>query len=555
MVTRVGRGLAARSIGRSIATAAICVAGVLTAAAPAASANVACAYDASADVLNVTANEDDDAVILQTGGGGEIVVTHTEDGQAACTGGPPTVDNTDNINLLDLNAETTWFLADPETLVPGTGGEVETTVALGGGDDSFFLLDFNGTTDFWTAGALGINWSGDNDREVLFVGSLDQVGLGGEVGEDALNAQGGQGTGDPFTGPGTFGAAGGADDDVVWGGDAGDMLFGGTGNDELRGFAGGDSLEGDEGTNELFGGDGDDRASYLPSPGGVTVDLGVAGPQDTGLGTDTMSAVEGLEGSNQADVLIGNGEANALIGQDGDDTLDGRGGNDSLDGGAGVNTATYESAPAGVNVSLDAGTATGAAGDDTLTGVDDLIGSQFADTLIGSPVNNSITGLGGSDTVRAEGGADAVRVRDGGPDTADCGDGTDTATADAAGIDALTACEDVLSPPTGGGDAGEPDNAFTFGKVKKNKRKGTAKLTVNVPGPGDLELAKSKKMKGAEKRARSEGSVKLAVKPKGKAKEKLADTGKAKVNAEVTYTPDGGDPNTQSKQVKLVRRG
>jgi hypothetical protein len=96
-------------------------------------------------------------------------------------------------------------------------------------------------------------------------------------------------------------------------------------------------------------------------------------------------------------------------------------------------------------------------------------------------------------------------------------------------------------------------NDFSFGKTKKNKKKGTAKLTVNVPGAGDLELAKSKKLKGATKRADAEGSVKLKVKPKGKAKEKLADKGKVNVNAEVTFTPDGGDPNTKTKKIKLKR--
>ena len=105
----------------------------------------------------------------------------------------------------------------------------------------------------------------------------------------------------------------------------------------------------------------------------------------------------------------------------------------------------------------------------------------------------------------------------------------------------------------GGGQ--QPVNDFSFGKVKKNKRKGTAKLTVNVPGAGRLELEGTNKVKGDEVRAGSAGSVKLTVKPKGNAKEKLADKGKAKVKARVTYTPDGGNPNTESKQVKLKRKG
>jgi hypothetical protein len=44
------------------------------------------------------------------------------------------------------------------------------------------------------------------------------------------------------------------------------------------------------------------------------------------------------------------------------------------------------------------------------------------------------------------------------------------------------------------------------------------------------------------------------VKTRGKAKKKLNRKGKAKVRANVTFTPTGGDPNTESKKIKLVKR-
>jgi hypothetical protein len=97
-------------------------------------------------------------------------------------------------------------------------------------------------------------------------------------------------------------------------------------------------------------------------------------------------------------------------------------------------------------------------------------------------------------------------------------------------------------------------NDFSFGKVKRNKRKGTAKLTVKVPAPGELELAKTKKVKADDDSAEDAGKEKLAIKPKGKAKKKLNDKGKAKVKANVTYTPGGDAPITKSKRVKLVKR-
>jgi hypothetical protein len=48
--------------------------------------------------------------------------------------------------------------------------------------------------------------------------------------------------------------------------------------------------------------------------------------------------------------------------------------------------------------------------------------------------------------------------------------------------------------------------------------------------------------------------VKLAVKPRRKAKRKLKKKGKARVKAKVTFTPEGGEPNTRSKRIRLIRR-
>jgi tripartite motif-containing protein 71 len=71
-----------------------------------------------------------------------------------------------------------------------------------------------------------------------------------------------------------------------------------------------------------------------------------------------------------------------------------------------------------------------------------------------------------------------------------------------------------------------PSNEFSFGKVKKNKRKGTASLTVVVPGPGQLALTgKGLKRSGAgaaRERASAAGSVKLLIKAKGTKRRKLS---------------------------------
>ncbi len=96
-----------------------------------------------------------------------------------------------------------------------------------------------------------------------------------------------------------------------------------------------------------------------------------------------------------------------------------------------------------------------------------------------------------------------------------------------------------------------PSNSFSFGKVKHNKKKGTAKLTVEVPGAGAVSLAKSGKVSGADADASAAGDVKLKIAAHGGAKDKLADKGKLKVKAKVTFTPTGGTPKTNTKKLKL----
>lgn len=98
-----------------------------------------------------------------------------------------------------------------------------------------------------------------------------------------------------------------------------------------------------------------------------------------------------------------------------------------------------------------------------------------------------------------------------------------------------------------------PSNEFTLGKPKRNKKKGTAKLPAEVPGPGTLVLV-GKGLKSVTEEVGAAGEVKLPVKPKGKAKGRLEDKGKAKVDPEVTFTPTGGNPNTQDKKFKLIKR-
>lgn len=107
-------------------------------------------------------------------------------------------------------------------------------------------------------------------------------------------------------------------------------------------------------------------------------------------------------------------------------------------------------------------------------------------------------------------------------------------------------------------------NEISLGKLKRNKRRGTATLAVEVPGPGNLTLTGTgvKRQRpliaSASKAVSAAGTVKLRVKAKGKKKRKVNDRGRVKVKVKVAFAPNSEvavAPGTASKRVKLVKRG
>ena len=206
------------------------------------------------------------------------------------------------------------------------------------------------------------------------------------------------------------------------------LLVGGPGDDRLIGSE-------SEGS---FGED-PDFAVYLDSPAPIQASLMTAAA--VGDGTDSLVEIEGLTGSPFGDTLEGDAGFNILDGRAGDDRLTGMGGcdfldgddgNDVFDGGPGEDFASYDYAPAPVTVDLGHGIASGW-GSDTITGVEDVIGSRFDDRLTGDPGRNAMFGGSGADVVSGAGGADLLRgekagdVLNGGPgpDRLDGGPGRD----------------------------------------------------------------------------------------------------------------------------------
>jgi Ca2+-binding RTX toxin-like protein len=366
----------------------------------------------------------------------------------------------------------------PDTAVNRTGTDASQTLAGGDfadtlsgldGDDALYgnggidTLDggLGNDTIVGGAGADAIDGGGGSNDTASYVSSA----VGVTVNLGAGTASGGDAAGDTFssienltgsaqadtlTGDGNANQLdGGLGDDTLAGGAGGDAIDGGLGSDtasyagsaagvtvnlgagtasggdaagdtlsrieNLIGSAQADTLTGDGGDNVLEGGAGgdaidgglgSDTASYVSSAEGVTVNLGAGTASGGDAQGDTLSGIENLTGSAQADVLTGD---------DGDNVLEGGASADTLTGGLGNDTASYARSSAGVTVNLAAGTASGGdAAGDTLSGIENIIGSVQADMLTGDGNANTLDGRAGADVMTGGAGNDTYVVDHGG---------------------------------------------------------------------------------------------------------------------------------------------
>jgi Ca2+-binding RTX toxin-like protein len=215
-----------------------------------------------------------------------------------------------------------------------------------------------------------------------------------------------------------------------------DTLTGTAAANSLKGGDGDDSPVGAAGNDDLDGGPGTDTADYSAAPLGVTVDLSIDGPQNTGgAGTDTLEELENLTGGAARDRLTGGAGANVLIAGAGNDVLRASPGGDTIDGGSGADTVDYSARRSRVTINLTAGSATSSGTEDVLVAIenaaggagDDLLtGDTNANVLDGGSGNDRLRGLGGDDILRGGRGADVLTGFTGADDL-DGGAGADTA--------------------------------------------------------------------------------------------------------------------------------
>ncbi|MEJ6020725.1 calcium-binding protein [Ramlibacter sp. PS4R-6] len=301
-----------------------------------------------------------------------------------------------------------------------------TGVATGDGNDTL--------SGFEAARGTGLD-------DVLTGGSADESFVGG-LGNDTINGGGGTRNEVAYWDvTGSSGVTVNLADGTVTGAAGNDVLSniqnatGSKNDDTLIGTGGDNNLNGGLGNDNITGGAGSDWTAYYDAVGGVNANLGT-GVVTGGGGNDTLSGIENVNGSSSNDTLTGSADDNALRGEAGNDTLDGQGGNDyltggsgndSITGGLGIDTADYfySDTNGGINVNLATGVVTGAAGADTLVGIENVNAGNFNDVITGDLNANFIQGQGGNDSIAAGAGADQVDAGMG-VDTVDGGTETDT---------------------------------------------------------------------------------------------------------------------------------
>ena len=198
--------------------------------------------------------------------------------------------------------------------------------------------------------------------------------------------------------------------DTIVGGLGTDTLYGDAGNDTLDGGVGGDRMIGGLGNDSYVVDKAADLVDETGGDGTDLVQSSIAFSLSNA--TYAKGSIENLTLTGNAAINgTGNALANVIVGNSGANILTGLAGADSLDGGAGIDTATYAASSAGVNVSLMMHTGSGGdAAGDTLFNIEKLIGSKFNDTLEGDGGANTLTGGNGIDTVSYKNAGGAVKV-------------------------------------------------------------------------------------------------------------------------------------------------
>jgi len=314
-----------------------------------------------------------------------------------------------------------------ENTIIAVGTDGDTTIDLSGQDTSCTL--------YGNAGDDILTGSSHNDT---VLGGIGNNAMSGGAGNDFLLGDKGSDKLDGGAGSDTM--VGGSGDDVYVVDDENDFIYEATNegsdtvetslflyhlNDAIETLvvksSSGTYVEGNELDNIIVSGAGNDvinglygndTVSYISAATGVDANLSLGTTQSTSTGNDTLIGVENIRGSDFKDILTGDTQNNILwggmedddiSGGDGDDVIDGGADNtegDKINGGNGNDTVDYTSATLGVNIDLSNIVLqnTGGGGSDTITNIENIVGSKYDDNLQGDGmVANALSGGLGND--------------------------------------------------------------------------------------------------------------------------------------------------------------
>jgi YVTN family beta-propeller protein len=97
-----------------------------------------------------------------------------------------------------------------------------------------------------------------------------------------------------------------------------------------------------------------------------------------------------------------------------------------------------------------------------------------------------------------------------------------------------------------------PSNRFHFGRVLHNRRNGTVRLQLKLPGAGYVFLF-GKKVHAVNRKSKAAGSMWLTIHPRVELNKRLKKRLRAPVWIRVTFTPNGGTPKTMHHRIVLQR--
>lgn len=317
------------------------------------------------------------------------------DDRLAGKGGADRLDGGAGIDLADFSTGASAVTAD---LATGTASGGVSLVAIEGLIGSAFVDALNGDAgDNRLVGGKGADLI--NGRDGL--DTADYSGSAAAVQVDlALSVQGGNGdaAGDRLVSIEAL--VGSAFDDSLAGVGVAEEVYGGAGADRLEGRGGDDLLQGGAGADVLIGGDGVDRVDYSANASAVSINLQTGTSSGGDAQGDRFDGIEHFIGTGFADTIVGDGADQILVGGAAGDRLDGAGGFDIV---------LYSGSAAGVKVNLATNILSGGdAQGDSITGIEGVVGSAFADTLTGDANANRLEGGAGKDALDGGAGADVM---------------------------------------------------------------------------------------------------------------------------------------------------